>query len=372
MSNPVAVKWFSHAMTGAPTVDHTDGSLIAALDACLKDGFGSVTLSSLVVSGGVATATVDTGHGFMDHAVVRVSGATPSGLNGDKRIAVASANTFTFDATGISNQTATGTIAAKMAPLDWEKVYSGTNKAVYRPTDVSGSRLYYRFDDAFAEAYLHYASVIGYESMSDVDTGSLPFPASNLVVVKNYSGTEYDARPWILIGDGRAFYLIVYIHGAYPIGTFCGDVISFVPSDSHGAAIVANETTAYPLGRLALVDNSTSNGHALCRNSLMTAGAVPFTQFSSALTPTRAGHGGVPFPNKANNGLVVAPIYLNESGIVRGMMPGYYSPLHSTEVPDGLTVVSDFGLNGRTIMIRALYESGGVARAAFDITGPWR
>lgn len=373
MSNPVAVKWFSHAMAGAPTLAYTNGTLIAVLDACLKDGFGSVTLSSLVVSSGVATATVDTGHGFLDHTVVRVSGATPGGLNGDKRITVTGANTFTFDATGISNQTATGTIAAKMAPLDWEKVYSGTNKAAYRPQDVASSRLYYRFEDAFDASYSYYATVVGYESMSGIDTGSNPFPASPLYIQKNLSQTEYDARPWVLIGDGAAFYLIVYIHGAYPIGTFVGDVASFVPSDAHGAAVVANEAISHVLGRLAVVDNSASAGHALCRNSLLVPGSVPFTKFSSALTPAYAGYGGVPFPNKANNGLLVAPIYLNESGIVRGMMPGYYSPLHSTDVPDGLTVASDAGLSGRMLMVRALYgPSGIVARAAFDLTGPWR
>ena len=40
---PIAVKWFSSDMRGAPTINGTVGSLIPALDACLLTGFGAVT-----------------------------------------------------------------------------------------------------------------------------------------------------------------------------------------------------------------------------------------------------------------------------------------------------------------------------------------
>lgn len=373
MSNPVAVKWFSHAMAGAPTLSHADGTLIATLDACLKDGFGSVTLSSLVVSSGIATATVDTGHGFTDYVVVLIAGATPSGLNGEKRITVTGANTFTFDATGISNQTATGTISAKVAPLGWEKAYSGTNKAVYRPQDTSGTRRYYRFEDAFAASTSYYASVVGYESMSGIDTGSNPFPASALNIFKNYSATEQNARPWVLIGDGSAFYLIVWVYSVWAHCHFVGDVVSVVPDDPYRAALIAHNTTGLSDHRFSTINNSLSAGHALCRNSVGAVGSVAFTTFSAAITPTYMGVGGVSYPNRANNGLLVAPVYLNEGGIIRGSLPGCYSPLHDTSVPSGLMAVSDEGLAGRTLLVSALYASSdNSARAAFDITGPWR
>lgn len=374
MSNPVSVKWLSNDMTGAPALSYVDGSLISLLDACLKDGFNTVTLSSLVVSSGVATATVNTGHGFIDYGVVRIAGATPSELNGDKRITKTGSNTFTFDATGISNQTATGTITAKVSPLGWEKIYSGTNKAVYRPQDTSGTRRYYRFNDTVANGNYKLSSVIGYESMSDVDTGVNPFPASSWYVFKNYlpNGTNI---PWILIGDGSAFYLVVWVYPqTWSHCHFFGDVVSVVPDDPYRAAIISNSGTA-PTGecKFSTINNSVSSGHALCRNSLGVVGSVAFTAFSTTITPTYMGVGGVPYPNRANNGMLVAPIYLNESGIIRGILPGCYSPLHDTSLPSGIMAVSDEGLVGRMLYVSAMYTSSdNSARAAFDITGPWR
>lgn len=375
MSNPVSVKWLSNDMTGAPALSYVNGSLISLLDACLKDGFNTVTLSSLVVSSGVATATVNTGHGFIDYGVVRIAGATPSELNGDKRITKTGSNTFTFDATGISNQTATGTITAKVSPLGWEKIYSGTNKAVYRPQDTSGTRRYYRFDDTVANDYYKLSSVIGYETMTDADTGVYPFPGSAYYVFKNYQINSTNI-PWVLIGDGSAFYLIVSVYSAGPWMHchFFGDVVSVVPDDPYRAAIISNYgiSPTYEC-RFSMINNSHSAGRALCRNAVGNAGAVAFATFSAAITPTYMGVGGVPYPNRANNGLLVAPVFLNEGGIIRGALPGCYSPLHDTSLPNGVFVVSDEGLVGRMLYVSAMYTTtDNSARAAFDITGPWR
>jgi len=52
-----SVVYFDSTMTGAPALSGTAGTLIGLLDACLQDGFGGVTLDSLVVASNVATAT---------------------------------------------------------------------------------------------------------------------------------------------------------------------------------------------------------------------------------------------------------------------------------------------------------------------------
>lgn len=140
-----SVRYYDSTMAGAPALSGTPGALISVLDACLKDGFGTVTLNSLVVAGNVATGTVNAGHGFTMVGgavgpVITIAGATPAGLNGTWRIAsVPNSTTFTFATSGIADQTATGTITAKRAPLGFSKVFSGTNKAVYRADDVASS-----------------------------------------------------------------------------------------------------------------------------------------------------------------------------------------------------------------------------------------
>lgn len=94
----------------------------------------------------------------------------------------------------------------------WEKVYTGTNVAVYRAT--TGQRYYLRVDDNIGQV----ARMIGYETMSDVDTGTEPFPTSG-------SGTGYMATPksenaaakrfWI-VGDSRVFWMVI----EHPVGSF--------------------------------------------------------------------------------------------------------------------------------------------------------
>jgi hypothetical protein len=123
------VKYFHSNMPGAPVLSGTAGALIAILDACLKDGFGLKTVDSLVIAGGVATMTISTGMTFEQDAVVQVAGITggAAALNGDRRLLSIAGNTATFDATGVSDQTATGSITAKVSPLGWAKPFTGTN-----------------------------------------------------------------------------------------------------------------------------------------------------------------------------------------------------------------------------------------------------
>lgn len=56
------VRYFDSTMSGAPTLQGVAGSAISVLDACLINGFGTVTVNGLVVSNNVATVTVSTGH----------------------------------------------------------------------------------------------------------------------------------------------------------------------------------------------------------------------------------------------------------------------------------------------------------------------
>ena len=76
---------------------------------------GLRSVSSLVIAGAVAVATVPSGHPFRVGRGVQIEGATVSGgvINGSWEVTAVSATTVTFAATGITNQTATGTITAK-------------------------------------------------------------------------------------------------------------------------------------------------------------------------------------------------------------------------------------------------------------------
>jgi len=207
-----SVKHFTSQMTGATTLSGTAGSLIALLDACLKDGFDIKTLSSLTVAGGVATAAYTGAHSATVDSVVLIAGVTGgptgfAGLNGEQKItARAPAGNSVSFATALPDGTYTGTVTMKMAPLGWTKVYAGTNKAVYKSADPSSSGCYLRVDDSGTTT----ARVIGYESMTDVDTGAGPFPSAAQIAGGGYwaksTVASAAATQWMLCGDSKAFF----------------------------------------------------------------------------------------------------------------------------------------------------------------------
>jgi hypothetical protein len=209
------VKWHTDAVVGAPVLSGTAGALIGVLDATLVNGFGLQSVSALVVASGVATMTVATTPSATVDSVVLVAGATPSGLNGEQRVTAVSSNTISF-ATALGNQTATGSITTKMAPAGWTKVFSGTNLAVYRSPNATGTRQYPRVDDTGSIT----ATVRAYESMSDVNTGVDKW-MDNYWFKSDVANST--VMSWAIFADDKTFYLRMAAgnqDAIYPFGDF--------------------------------------------------------------------------------------------------------------------------------------------------------
>lgn len=360
------VKFFASTMSGAPTLNGNAGTFIGVLDACLVTGFGSVTLNSLVVADDVATGTVSTGHGFAmvgaTGMVIRIEGATPAGLNGDWRIAsVPGSTTFTFATTGITDQTATGTITAKRAPAGWEKAYSGTNKAVYRSLDLQGTRLYLRVLDD--DSTNNNAVIKGYVTMSDVDTGTEAFPAAACYFYK--IDTVRTSAPWWCYADSRAFYLISRANSNEIISgaMFFGDIAQVIRLNPEHACGIIGSSTANTTS-INDTNHNYSNGAALARSYTGAAGATYFFRPNHPKFNTLAATCPV------NNGLVIAPVEAWEAAALPvGFLPGAYRPLNlGSGLSDGAIYDGIPELPGRTLRVQeALNE-----KWVFDLTGPWR
>lgn len=238
------IKWFSFDNTNAPQFTNTWGCMIDVLDACLVTGFGSQVISSLVVENGIGIASFGSAHNFKQFQVVEISGALDPKLNTEFRIIGLSANTIEFvvDAT---DQTAVGTISCKVAPLGWTKVFSGTNKAVYRAKDIAANPYYLRVDNSLDPVYnANYAKFAkvgileGCSHIDDFSANQVPYDVSK--PNKNWVGTgsgtsavngwakwyhavsesapsfqiketalpENNKKEWTVIGDESSFYLV--------------------------------------------------------------------------------------------------------------------------------------------------------------------
>jgi len=374
---PNSVKYFDSTMSGAPSLSGTAGALIGVLDACLVDGFGSVTVDSLVVASNVVTATVSAGHQFAmvgnTGPVIRIAGASPSGLNGDWRVTVTSSTVFTFATSGIGDQTATGTITAKRAPAGFSKAFSGTNKAAYRSDDITGTRLFCRIDDG----YTTYSRIRGYEAMSeDVDTGTGLFPTDEQLSGGGYvyksNAASSVARDWTLFSDGRAIYLFCD-YGAinnWNGGFYFGDVASYVAGDMFGCGLISSISTS---GVSQIFLFSSESGSWLARSYRQISTSIGSSRHSHDRT-THLGYISTvaqAYPALADNSLHLWPVECwDANSSARGMMPGLWNPIHDATVPNQLIVSDIPQLPNRDILVQHI--NGPSYKCAIDLTGPWR
>jgi hypothetical protein len=397
-----SVKNISSAMVGAPVVNGVAGSFISFLNAFLVDGFDLKTGVSITVANGVATASWTGAHSCDADTVVSIAGVTGSllGLNGEQKIATkpnaASATWLTNEANG----SAAGAITMKMAPLGWTKVYSSGNVAVYKSSDPAGSGMLLRVDDSGTTS----ARVVGYEAMTDINTGINPFPTAAQISGGGYwpksTGANANAVQWYAFGDSRAFYyapmpgtqsvassLVGTIRGfGDPIALKqSGDIYACFLNYSINSAVASQYDGGLESNVNALVVTPRSyagigapvlhTSQAYMGNSLATA------EYSGASSTFGT------FPSDVDGSLLLCKKFMSPSGqrYPRAEFPGLYhipqSLVFDMLKPGGRQPGSR-DLAGKNVMFVAgnaasttfgtVSSSSNTAVAAFDTTGPWR
>lgn len=406
----IPVKWFDYdtAPTNAPTLTGQAGSMIGLLDACLVNGYNLKTVQSVTVNAGAGTVEFgSSGHGYVKRQVIKIEGANTAAYNGEWRITTVNSTSIVVDMTGVIDGSESGNanLACRVAPLGWSKPYSGTNLAAYKSLGVASTGCHLRVDDTLAQ----YAKVRGYETMSDVNTGTGMFPTTTQRTDSNWAKSntaDATARKWTIIGDDRFFYLIVHTGydsvTNYPnnrVGVAFGDIVSFKDGDVFNGVLFSANTTniffmqAEGYGNIVhrLSDISTSSRAYLARAHTQLGGSMDAYltgslggQNSSA--SISSGYTHLAYPNPTDNGLllskgsyVVEPDAAGESSspgaehVLRGELPGYYACMQHRPLTHGNQVENV--VPGRVLMmIGTAYNHNGEfsTRWALDITGPWR
>lgn len=373
MSDTSVKVFLSSQVDILPQISRTPGSLYSVLKACLVTGAGVINVQSLVVTGGVATATFATAHGYLPGQVVAVAGANLTALNGEARtLAVPHAQAITF-ATTAADGTAEGSITCRLAPAGWEEVFSGADVGVLRSLHEDASGACLRVDDTAIAA----ARVVGYMEMSDIDTGTDPFPADSQQAgglywpkANNATGT----RTWALVADGRAFYLYIQPTAANANGLMVGfGDLETEGADPWAVFLSGQTSTAYTggAGCLSIVGTAPSAALAVPRP----ATGFGVSELGYLISPLRAsgisGHGAGSqhgtFPEPARGAVLLTPALVIAGGL-RGRLPGL---LHT---PQGVAVW--ITALDRAVMpgyLPVSTYSGSVAGLAFLQTeGAWR
>ena len=388
---------FDSSQLGAPVLSGLQGALRGVIKACAIDGFGAGAVATLTVSAGVATATYSGSHPFKVGYVAQYAGATPAALNGNKVILSITSSSVTFAAPGVPDGAATGSITSKAAPAGWQELFAGTlaNVIALKPTAVEATGCVLRIDDTTTST----ARIVGYESMSDINTGAGKFPteaqfAGGLYLPKSNQSNSV-ARPWRLYASERVLILAVAPFEYYPdaFGVYVlGDFVSSKGVDPYACIVsgggpgVSTNADGYSLDGSAAVSTQTATnfGCYAARGSFAVGGAVPMNKLGPLASSGRVFSGSknysampLTFPNPSDNSLRVGPVDLYQGGDLRGMLPGVlHSPqplISSGAFATGLRIAGQGAYAGRNFEAITVGDPGSAAAGVVfvDVTGPW-
>lgn len=379
-------------MTGAPVLSGAIGTLRTVLKACMVDGFGAGAVATLSVTAGVATATFAGAHPYRVGTVAQFGGATPAGLNGQKRILSTTTSTVTFAAPGIADGAATGTISHKVAAAGWAELFAGTltNVLCLKPTVPEATGCVLRVDDRTTAT----ARVRAYESMTDASTGAGPTPLDSqvnggLYWPKSGAVDTTTARSWRLVADERGMYLAVSPRGGdrYTL-LYAGDIASYKSGDAYGYLITGNQqgdqvdAVGAPDGCCGYSHRSARGGAYIMRSYTSIGQSVAAQRLgahhngsTADLYAGTAGYSLGTYPNGPNNGLMTGVLELYGQSL-RGTLPGLLHPVQdcgNAFATDALVDGTNDLAGRRLLALRVAPPTGPVAPGTVfvDLTGPW-
>lgn len=278
----------------------------------------------------------------------------------------------------------------------WTKAFGGTNIAAYRMATTNGGNGHYMqvIDTGVAPATTSAARLRGYEVMTDVNTGTGPFPSAAQITdglyIHKSSTTDATARPWVAFCNDRVMYLWVRgnVTSLTSAGTSADHTTAFGQGDSfmagdqyHTFAIGATAsaiTSSAVFGELSNSDTLTT-GHYVARAYTQSEGSRPVAKSSPRVFTTQAVMGGS--SNIVSNGadpislgFYLYPVFLHETTTapfcsLRLKMPRIYHPAVSL-LGAPMDIVSGRGPTaGRTFLILPAYSANTAGRVWVDITG---
>lgn len=395
-----SVYYFNETMRGAPVVNGQPGSLIAMLKACLIDGFGLVSASAVTITAGIAKATIPSGMPHDPDSNILVAGGSDAALNGTFRVVASDATSVSWATTASSGS---GTVTIKVAPvIGWSMPFSdaGTFKMVFKSTDPQSYGMYVWIDDSNPQ----YARVVGYETMSGIDTGTGPFPTPARMNGGGYwkksESNSTNPVSWLLATDSRSFYHYFATYQGnfpltdtasrpnYPFGVLrgFGDMAALRPTGDAYACMLSYWNTQAYTGN-GLLTSSGDNHLAMPREYTGLPGALnmgvrPYvgSDASSGEDPYALGV----FPSPIDGILRVTRSYVwnkDNPVIPRADVPGLYRLPHNTVgvIPNRTKFNNIPGLPGKVLL--AVYGGAtgstvstttSAGRGLIDLTGPWR
>jgi hypothetical protein len=276
-------------------------------------------------------------------------------------------------------------------PAGWDIAYTATNKRAYRA--ATGNRHYLRVDNAS-----NGSRVRGFQSMSDVDTGSDPFPNNTQINNGGYwyssNSTNDNARAWMIVANEKTFWLYICTSSTSTstvfqsqnpghVLYFWGEIEKVLSSDSKNTAIICGTSDSPNDHQCGSTSAYTGNigGHFICESSTGTK-SLNINKVTSSNLGNASGNGlgrnvNSIYPDAITGGISLGKVFVTEnvsgSYPVRAMWPGLHDALHTyATLPAGGDTFSGRGnLTGKTFIILNTYGSSVDCKAVLETSDTW-
>ena len=226
----------------------------------------------------------------------------------------------------------------------WSRLFSGTSKSVVIPPASVITRRPYRISIK-SSGYLR---LIGYDTMSSVDTGADPFPPVVEAVIIRSS-------PWIIIADERTCVVLTFNLTWWPC--YFGEFVSVMEVDTAAACVIGqnigsyNQTTwlvsalaevaTFGVYAVGIARNWNNEPNGIAGTVLFHCPGVMVTIYQDPNGERMEVSGIMQGLNPVDGKLWYSPIHLYHSrdqNCLRGRLRGLFAPLFRTDAyTDGTT-----------------------------------
>lgn len=273
-------------------------------------------------------------------------------------------------------------------PAGWTEEFTGTNKAAFKGAGGTGFLLRV---DASGTAN---ARVIGYESMSGIDTGTNGFPLEAQLSGGEYmyhsALTDGTARPWIIVADERRVW--VWVGASLTIGgglaasttqqpiMHFGDFASDKVGDLYNCALLAGHVSGASGSYVGAVGSISAvhNAHFVARAADGAVGSRQVGKYGNATAMAAAatfGSSSCPaYPDSISGGLRLSPLYLTNGSTntgTRGRLVGGWACVNALPGSNGDTVQGTGSLAGKSFILLDVGQTTTRGRIALEISNTW-
>ena len=164
-----------------------------------------------------------------------------------------------------------------------------------------------------------------------------------------------------------------------------GEFTSYKPGDTFNTIIIAPQVTAASQGvfgaNLRAAGFGAINGHYVARNYLqfgnsIQVGKIAIIDPTSTTSVFGSSANYPPFPDSVIGGLNVSPVAVcerghNDSCLVRGILPGLWAPLHNAPMSHYDTIVGAGDLASKTLQMIHCSNASALSRLLVEISDTW-